>query len=228
MARPYIKISYDWLNRMDDYNMLLDRVADIMKDGARQTVIGSAIRFARTAARYTPPAVGAARIPADLCKRGKHQQRNLEDDETWNHYGSQHWARVERYGNKTPFGLKRPGRKWEWYASADELKKNEIIWGRGSARYGWLQALPVLGAEVPAIVPGRLAFMAPKLLAQGKNGRTWFNESDTRTEVVIEHDSYYCKHEPIEYAAARALSLVNHGLKQQLKRLEKDLEEVPF
>jgi len=227
MDRPYIKISYDWLNRLDDYNMLLDRVADIMKDGARQTVIGSAIRFARTAARYTPPAVGAARIPADLIKRGKHQQRNLEDDETWNHYGSQHWARLERYHHKTPFGLKRPGRKWEWYASAAELDKHEIIWGRGSARYGWLQALPVLGAEVPAIVPGRLAFMAPKLIAY-HNGMTTISETTNRIEVLIQHDSYYCKGEPIEYAAARALSLVNHGLKQQLKRLEKDLEEVPF
>ena len=225
MDRPYIKISYDWLNRLDDYNMLLDRVADIMKDGARQTVIGSAIRFARQAARYTPPAVGCEKIPADLIKRIRF--RDLEDPATWDRYGRMHFARVERFGHKTPYGIKGRG-KWEWFADRESLERRKTIWGRGSARYGWLQALPALGADVPAIVPGRLAFMAPKLLAQGQNGRTWFKESDTRTEVVIEHDSYYCKGEPIEYAAARALSLVNHGLKQQLKRLEKDLEEVPF
>ena len=51
MAYRYVKIAHDFKNRMEDYNYLLDKVAAIMADGARQTIRGSAVRFARQAAK---------------------------------------------------------------------------------------------------------------------------------------------------------------------------------
>lgn len=234
MAYEYVKITHDLDRRMAEYSTTLDLIAVMLGDGAKQTIRGSAQRFAVTAAKWTPPDAGKAKISKDKLSRTGNI-KSLNDPNFWQDVQTIRYFRVKKYHDETPWGIKdyATGR-WRWYKTYDEAKANNLIPTRGAVRYGWLQALPVLGVTPKLPVPAsfKYAKLAPKFLAQGKIGRTTVEETPDRLVITIENNSCVPSGRQseyvTEYAAAKALSLVNLGLKHQLKRLVKDMEEAPF
>ena len=228
----YVKVTHDLANRLEDYNYLLDKVAAIMADGARKTIRGSAVRFARTAAKYSPPDAGRQTIREVNLFRSPRAIVNLLDPNDWESRKTQHYFRIKRYVEKTPYGVYNGyQQRWNWYATLQEAQGHLLIPTRGSGRYGWLQALPVLGESVKAVVPAssRYAGLAGKFTAQGKIGTTTIVETEHRLEITIRNETTaYTNDYPLEYAAAKALSLVNMGLKKMVRRTEQDMEGVPF
>ena len=232
MAYRYVKIAHNFEERLEDYNYLLDKVAAIMEDGARQTIRGSAVRFARTAAKYSPPDVGLQTIRKENLSRSPRSMVNLLDPNDWKSRETQHYFRVKRYVNKTPYGVFSGRRmRWNWYATLQEAQDRLLIPARGAGRYGWLQALPVLGESVKPVVPAssKYAGLAGKFTAQGKIGTTTIVETEHRLEITVRnYTSAYTNGYPEVYAIAKAANLVNLGLKKLVKQLERDMEAVPF
>ena len=228
----YVKVTHDLANRLEDYNYLLDKVAAIMEDGARQTIRGSAVRFARQAAKYSPPDAGRQTIRKENLARSSRSMVNLLDPNDWKSRETQHYFRIKRYVNKTPYGVFNGRRnRWNWYGSLQEAQDRMLIPARGAGRYGWLQALPVLGESVKAVVPAssKYAGLAGKFTSQGKIGTTAIEETEHRLTITVTNaTTAYSNDYPLEYAAAKALSLVNMGLKKMVKRIEQDMEGVPF
>lgn len=228
----HVKVTHDLAARLEDYNYLLDKVAGIMAEGARQTIRGSALRFAQQAAKHSAPDAGRAVIRKENLARSRRSMVNLLDPNDWKSRETQHYFRIKRYVNQTPYGVFNGRRnRWNWYGSLQEAQDRMLIPARGAGRYGWLQALPVLGESVKAVVPAssRYAGLAGKFTAQGKIGATTITETEHRLEITISNaTSAYTNDYPLEYAAAKALSLVNMGLKKMVKRIEQDMEGVPF
>ena len=228
----YVKVTHDLAARLEDYNYLLDKVAAIMEDGARKTIRGSAVRFARTAAKYSPPDAGRQTIRKENLARSSRSMVNLLDPNDWKSRETQHYFRIKRYVNKTPYGVFNGRRKrWNWYGSLQEAQDRMLIPARGAGRYGWLQALPVLGESVKAVVPAssKYAGLAGKFTAQGTIGTTTIVETEHRLEITVTNaTTAYSNDYPLQYASAKAMNLVNLGLKKMLKQLGKDMEAVPF
>lgn len=232
MAYRYVKVTHDLAARLEDYNYLLDKVAGIMAEGARQTIRGSALRFAQQAAKHSAPDAGRATIRKENLSRSSRSLIDLTDTNTWQSYGTQHYFRKKRYFDKTPYGVYNGRqRKWRWFSARAEADIRMLIPARGAGRYGWLQTLPVLGESVKAVVPAssKYAGLAGKFTAQGKIGTTAIEETEHRLTITVTNaTSAYTNDYPLEYAAAKALSLVNMGLKKMVKRIEQDMEGVPF
>lgn len=226
-----MKITSDLDRRWEDYNYYLDKISRIMTDDSRQIIAGTAARFAREASRFSPPkkAIGKRTIPRVLLRRP--EAINLKKAADWEPRKTIHYFRIKRYRDKTPYGVKIHD-KWHWTSDPKEFRDKQEICNRGVIRYGWLQALPVLGESVKPVVPPswRFAFLAGKFLAQGKIGTTSVRDAGGYQVEVVNSARASKGPFPLQYAAARALSLVNLGLKHQIKRLEQHMEkvEVPF
>lgn len=228
----YVKVTHDLAARLEDYNFLLDKVAAIMEDGARKTIRGSALRFAQQAAKHSPPDAGRAVIRKENLARSSRAMVNLLDPNDWKSREMIHYFRIKRYVNKTPYGVFNGRRKrWNWYGSLQEAQDRMLIPARGAGRYGWLQALPVLGESVKPVVPAssKYAGLAGKFTAQGKIGTTAIEETEHRLTITVTNaTTAYSNDYPLQYASAKAVNLVNLGLKKMLKQIEKDMEAVPF
>ena len=228
----YVKVTHDLANRLEDYNFLLDKVAAIMEDGARKAIRGSAVRFAQQAAKYSAPDAGRAVIRKENLARSSRAMVNLLDPADWKSREMIHYFRIKRYVNKTPYGVFNGRRnRWNWYGSLQEAQDRMLIPARGAGRYGWLQALPVLGESVKAVVPASSKYsgLAGKFTAQGKIGTTAITETEHRLEITVRNaTTAYSNDYPLQYASAKAVNLVNLGLKKLVKQLERDMEAVPF
>ena len=228
----YVKVTHDLAARLEDYNYLLDKVAGIMAEGARQTIRGSALRFAQQAAKYSAPDAGLATIRKENLSRSSRSLIDLTDPNDWKGRQEQHYFRKKRYFDKTPYGVYNGRqRKWRWFSARAEADIRMMIPARGAGRYGWLQAVPVLGGQVKPAVPAssKYAGLAGKFTAQGKIGTTAIEETEHRLTITVTNaTTAYSNDYPLEYAAAKALSLVNMGLKKMVKRIEQDMEGVPF
>ena len=186
--------------RTEELTKLLARYTELTGEAIPELLNSCAVKFARAAAKATPPAAGKSTIPKDFLYRPV-------EDTNWNNK----WQYRVRYRTKKKRGVKLFDSK----AAAENFA---AIMNRGAARYGWAGALVDLGEEMPRIVPASFPFAhrGPVLAAQLSQAIAAAPGSNT-AEIANRAD--YIS----QLGEAAGLRVVNQGLTYACKKIEKEI-----